>query len=49
MSTDSDSEAADIGLLCDENGVVQIYGKGEMDLFRFAETAWRMASIHGTL
>ncbi len=34
-------EESDVGLLCDEDGVVQIYGRGEMDLVRFAETAWR--------
>ena len=34
------AEAADIGLLCDESGLAQIYGQGEMDLVRFAQTAW---------
>jgi hypothetical protein len=35
------AQESDVGLLCDENGVAQIYGQGEMDLVRFAETAWR--------
>lgn len=34
------AEESNVGLLCDENGVIQIYGQGEMDLVRFAETAW---------
>jgi hypothetical protein len=34
------AEAADVGLLCDESGLAQIYGQGEMDLVRFAQTAW---------
>ncbi|MGD9540289.1 hypothetical protein [Methylocystis sp.] len=34
------AEESDVGLLSDENGVIQIYGQGEMDLVRFAETAW---------
>jgi len=33
------AEAADVGLICDENGIAQVYGQGEMDLVRFAETA----------
>ncbi|GLI95768.1 hypothetical protein [Methylocystis echinoides] len=39
--------ASDVGLVCDENGVAQIYGRGEMDLVRFAETAWKRNSGHG--
>ena len=42
------AEAADVGLLCDENGIAQIYGQGEMDLVRFAETAWKRNSGPGT-
>jgi hypothetical protein len=38
------AEASDVGLLCDENGIAQIYGQGEMDLVRFAETAWKRNS-----
>ncbi|MGJ0427303.1 hypothetical protein [Methylocystis sp.] len=34
------AEESNVGLLCDGNGVIQIYGQGEMDLVRFAETAW---------
>jgi hypothetical protein len=41
------AEASDVGLVCDENGVAQIYGQGEMDLVRFAETAWKRNSGHG--
>lgn len=37
--------AADIGLLCDESGLAQIYGQGEMDLVRFAQTAWKEAQL----
>lgn len=40
--------AADVGLLCDENGVGQIYGQGGMDLVHFAETAWKRNSNCGT-
>jgi len=42
------AEASDVGLLCDENGIAQIYGQGEMDLVRFAETAWKRNSSPGT-
>lgn len=35
------AEESDVGLLCDGNGIIQIYGQGEMDLVRFAETAWK--------
>lgn len=35
------AEESNVGLVCDENGIAQIYGQGEMDLIRFAETAWR--------
>lgn len=42
------AEASDVGLLCDENGIAQIYGQGEMDLVRFAETAWKRNSSAGT-
>ncbi len=42
------AEAADVGLLCDQNGIAQIYGQGEMDLVRFAETAWKRNSGNGT-
>lgn len=42
------AEASDVGLLCDENGIAQIYGQGEMDLVRFAETAWKRNSNCGT-
>ncbi|AZG78727.1 hypothetical protein [Methylocystis rosea] len=37
-------EAADVGLLCDESGIAQIYGQGEMDLVRFAQTAWERSA-----
>ena len=40
------AQESNVGLLCDENGIAQIYGDGEMDLVRFAETAWRR---HGSL
>lgn len=33
------AEESNVGLLCDGNGVIQIYGQGEMDLVRFAEAA----------
>ncbi|WP_036279595.1 hypothetical protein [Methylocystis sp. ATCC 49242] len=35
------AEDSDVGLNSDENGIAQIYGRGEMDLVRFAETSWR--------
>jgi hypothetical protein len=35
------AQESDVGLLSDENGIAQIYGQGEMDLVRFAESAWR--------
>ena len=35
------AEASDVGLVSDENGIVRIYGRGDMDLVRFAETAWK--------
>ncbi len=38
------AEAADVGLLCDESGLAQIYGQGEMDLVRFAQTAWERSA-----
>ncbi|HTO79333.1 MAG TPA: hypothetical protein VMJ31_06110 [Methylocystis sp.] len=38
------AEESNVGLLCAENGIAQIYGQGEMDLVRFAETAWRSHS-----
>ena len=34
------AEQSNIGLLCDENGIAQIYGQGEMDLIRFSQIAW---------
>ncbi len=39
------AEAADVGLLCDESGLAQIYGQAEMDLIRFAQTAWERSAI----
>lgn len=38
------AEASDVGLLCDENGVAQIFGESEADLVRFAETAWQRSA-----
>lgn len=35
------ADESDVGLLSDGNGVIQIYGQGEMDLVRFAEIAWK--------
>ncbi|WP_292528167.1 hypothetical protein [Methylocystis sp.] len=34
------AEESNVGLLCDGNGISQIYGQGEMDLISFAKTAW---------
>jgi hypothetical protein len=35
------AEASDVGLISDESGIVRIYGREEMDLVRFAGTAWK--------
>ncbi|HXZ18009.1 MAG TPA: hypothetical protein VEH77_18950, partial [Roseiarcus sp.] len=42
------AEESNVGLLCDEDGVAQIYGREEMDLHRFAETAWRRHRSSGS-
>jgi hypothetical protein len=42
------AEESNVGLLCDENGIAQIYARGEMDLVHFAEIAWRKHDSLGT-